>query len=76
MIANACAHGTVAVEQRLLEVPPCERHAADFDDVRMLGEHVIIRGRRVHLEIPTVVGQHLQRPVTIARPREVVHHLA
>jgi hypothetical protein len=28
-------------------------------------EHVVIGGRRVHLEISTVTGQHLQRPVPI-----------
>jgi len=25
-----------------------------------LGKHVVIGGRRIHLEIPTVTGQHLQ----------------
>ena len=62
--------------QRLLEVASGVRPAADFDDRGRLREHVIISGRRVHLQIPTVVGQHLQRPVAIARPGEVVHHLA
>ena len=48
---------------RLLEVPAGVRPAADFDDLGILRKHVVIGERRVHLEIPTMVGQHLQRPV-------------
>jgi hypothetical protein len=62
--------------QRLLEVPSGVRNASDFDDPGRLRKHVIIGGRRIHLEIPTVTDQHLQRPVPITRPGEVVHHLA
>src|SRR5208282_493836 len=60
----------------LLEVPSGMRHASDFDNPVISRKHVVIGGRRIHLEIPTVTGQHLQRPVTIARPGKIVHHLA
>jgi hypothetical protein len=56
--------------QRLLKVPPRMSRAPDLNDLRMLCKHVVVGKCRINLEIPTVTGQHLQRPVPITGPRK------
>ena len=76
MTANTCAQATGAGRHRLLEVPSRMRPTPDLDDPWVLRKHVVIGRGCVHLEISTVVGQHLQWSISIARPGEVIHHLA